>query len=137
MADRLARVVIVHTPDHVRAALEAASEPHTPITLQSAPHATAYAGSLYLKHMFTQVKMDFPQVDAIFILDCGDNGAESVAAMEMGHTHIRSSAPGALRTKLEDIAKQHHVTVAPPSFESLDLHMLRDAKAACKKWLVE
>ena len=137
MPDRLSRVVIVHTAEQVRAALEAASEPYTPIALQSAAGANAYAGSLYLLHMFAQVKADFPKTEATFILDCGDSGADAIAAMEMGHSHIRTSAPDTLRTKLEDIAKQYKITLVTSPFDALDLHRVRDAKAACKKWLVE
>jgi len=102
------KIVIVHTIDDVRAALRSAQGP---ITLQSAPDAIFYAGSLYLLTMFQQAKAEFPDVGAIFILDCGDAGAETISAMQIGHTHIRTSAPQPLRAKLSDIAKQLDVTI--------------------------
>ena len=99
--------IIVHTIDDVRAALQADKN----VTLQSAPDAIFYAGSLYLLTMFQQAKVEFPESDATFILDCGDAGAEAIAAIQMGHTHIRSTAPKPLLEKLQNIANQFGVTV--------------------------
>ena len=98
--------IIVHTIDDVRAALQNAT---TPVTLQTAPDAIFYAGSLYLLLMFQSAKAEFPDTEAILILDCSDAGAEAISAMQMGHTHIRSSAAEPLRTKLRDIARQLNV----------------------------
>lgn len=135
MADAYTRVIIVHTAEHVRAALEAASGYAFPVALQSAPGAIAYAGALYLLHMFAQASAEFPKRQAMFILDCGEQAAEAIAAMEMGHTHIRVSVPEPLQLRLEDIARQHHITLVTTPFEALDLYHVRDAKAACRKWL--
>ncbi len=93
--------VIVHTRDDIVRAL---TSRHT--VLQSAPDAIFYAGPLYLLSMFAGAKREFAHVDAIFILDCADAGAQAVSAMQMGHTHIKSSAPAPLRAKLQDIAAQ-------------------------------
>ena len=97
--------IIVHTIDDVRAALQA--DPSA--CLQSAPDAIFYAGGLYLLTMFRQAKAEFPGSDAIFILDCADASAEALAAMRMGHSHIRSAATEPLRAKLSDIAQQSGV----------------------------
>jgi len=101
-------VTIIHTIDDVRTALQNAK---TPVTLQTAPDAIFYAGSLYLLMMFQNAKAEFPDVQATFILDCGDAGAEAVSAMQMGHTHIRSTAPEPLLVKLKDIARQLGVCI--------------------------
>jgi len=124
------RVIIVHTLEHAKMALKAAAELNKPVTLQSAPDAIFYAGSLYLWQMFEQAKIYHPGVSAQFILDCGDAGAEAIAAIGIGHKHIRVHDP-----KLQDIAKQHGVQVHSEPYEALDLLYTRDTKAACTQWL--
>ena len=129
------RVIIVHTFEHVLAALEAASELNRSVALQSAPDAIFYVGSLYLLNMFEQGGKQFPQVDAVFILDCGDAGAEAVGALQAGHRYIRSSAPEALRAKLADIAQSCGAAMMTGPYTHFDLLRVHDAKAACKEWL--
>lgn len=131
------RPVVVHTLEQAHAALEAAAELKQSIVLQSAPDAIFYAGGLYLFHMFKQARAACPKAKAIFILDCADAGAEAIAAMQTGHTHIRSSAAPELRKKLADIAAQHGVTLYTGNDEALDLAKVRDTKNACKHWLSE
>jgi len=129
------RVVIVHTLEQAAQALEAATELDRPIDLQTAPDAIFYAGSLYLLRMFEQAKAYHPGVSARCILDCGEAGAEAVQAMQMGHKHLRSSAPPELRAKLADIAGQLGVEMHDKPYETLDLQQVRDTKDACRKWL--
>lgn len=97
-------IIIVHTLDDVRAALKTSSG-HT-VIMQSAPDAIFYAGALYLLTMFQQASAEYPDCKATFILDCADSGAQAISAMQMGHTHIRSSAAAPLFAKLQDIANQ-------------------------------
>ena len=129
------KVIIVHTLEDALAALEAASELDVPITLQSAPDAIFYAGSLYLFHLFQYAKSAYPKVRATFIIDCHDAEAEAIAAMQMGHTHLRSSAPEELRAKLADIVAEHGIEFYIGDCQVLDLQNARDAKAACREWL--
>lgn len=128
-------MVIVHMFEHVVDALEVAQKLNIPVTLQSAPDAIHYAGALYLLHMFEQAHKHFPEVSARFIVDCGDTGAEAVAAMQVGHKHLRSHANPELLEKLTDIAGQHGVQVHTQPYESLDLLNVQDCKTACEKWL--
>lgn len=129
------RVIIIHTLEHALAVLKAAGK--QPIILQSAPDAIYYAGGLYLLKLFEQACKAYPKAKAIFILDCGDAGAEAIAAMQSGHKHIRSSAAPKIRTKLADIAAQHNVAFYDGAYEALDLHKVRDTTNACKTWLSE
>ncbi len=131
----LKRVIIVHTPEHVSAALEATQELKQPIALQSAPHAIYYAGALYLLEMFRQAQQRFPQTEARFILDCADAGVEAVEALQMGHQLIRSSAPAAIKDKLADIARQCGAELTDAPYEALDLRAVHDPQAACRDWL--
>lgn len=129
------RVLIVHTHEQVVQALEVATERDASITLQSAPDAVFYAGALYLLHMFNNALADFPRARAHFILDCSDAGAEAIAAMQIGHTHIRSSAAPGLRAKLADIARARQVTFIDGPYEALDLRGQHDEKGACRRFL--
>lgn len=131
------RVIIVHTLEHTLAALEAAAELNSPLTLQSAPDAIFYAGSLYLLHMFEQAKKYHPGVSARFIIDCGDAGAEAISVMQMGHKFLRSDAPPEIREKLADIASQLGAQIISGEYEALDLLQARDTKSACLNWLKE
>lgn len=128
--------IIIHSIDDARAAFKAASDLGVALTLQSAPHAIFYAGGLYLLTLFQQAQSEFPDVAAIFILDCGDAGAETVSAMHMGHKHIRSSALAPLFTKLHDIAQQLGVQVITTPFETIDIRHDHNPIQKSKEWLV-
>ena len=91
--------VIIHTLDDALAALGIGAA-----ILQTAPGAASYTGSLYFLKLFDQARNNFP--DAIFILDCADQRAEAIAAMQMGHRHVRVSVSDAVFAKLADIAEQ-------------------------------
>jgi fructose/tagatose bisphosphate aldolase len=130
------RVIIIHTLEHARAALEAASEARMPVIVQSAPDAIHYAGSLYLLTLFRQARHSVPDADAIFILDADAAAAEAISAMQMGHTHLRSNAQSGLAGKISDIAAQLGVVMIAGEYEALDLLRHHDAKEACRKWLL-
>lgn len=134
MADT-SRVIIIHTPEQAKTVLEVAAGLKKPLVLQSAPDAVFYAGSLYLLNMFRKAQEAVPAAKATFILDCADTGAEAIEAIQMGHTHIRSRAPEALRSKLADIAKQHKVKLLDDNYQSLDVLRQRDIKRACQTFL--
>ena len=131
------RVIIAHTLAHIREAFAAAQELGTPLILQTATGALRYAGAQYLLTMFHKAQSEYPQVRATLILNCDDAGAETVSAMRIGHTHIRSSASEGLREKLVDIAKQLGVIVVEGEFAALDLRYSYRLNEACKKWLIE
>ena len=129
------RVIIAHTLAHMRAAFGAAQAVQVPLVLQTATGALRFAGAQYLLAMFQKAQSEFPTVTAVLILNCDDAGAETVSAMRIGHTHIRTSAPAGLRVKLVDIAKQLRVTVVEGTPEVLDLRFTYYLDDACKKWL--
>lgn len=134
----LGRVIIAHTLPHMRAAFAAAQETGRPLTLQTATGALRFAGAQYLLSLFTKAQAEYPEVAAILILNCDDAGAETVSAMRIGHTHIRSSAPAPLRGRLVDIAGQLGVAVVQGEPEAaLDLRYTYRVEEACRGWLLE
>ncbi len=97
-------MIIVHNLEEAEAALAAGET-----ALQSAPDALFYAGSMYLLDMFRKAQAAYPKAQAAFILDCGDAGAEVIAAMQDGHKTIKSSAKPEIRAKLKAIALKNGV----------------------------
>lgn len=126
------RVIIAHTLEQTKAALAAAVECKKPVTLQSAPNAIFYAGALYLLHMFEAAKKAMPDAQAFFIVDCADDAAEAVNAMQMGHMHIRVQSS---EFRVQDIAKQYGITVYTEPYEALDLLNSNDVRKDCLNWL--
>lgn len=129
------RVIIVHTLEHTVAALRAAQSLNVPVILQSTPDGIHYAGSLYLLKMFEAACEQAPKAKVVFIIDCGDSGAEALGALQSGHRAIRTSAKPALAAKLADIASQHGAQLYNTPYEAIDLHHERDIEAACRNWL--
>lgn len=137
MAVSFSRVIIAHTLAHMREAFAAAQELQKPLVLQTATGALLFAGAQYLLTMFQKAQAEHPGVRAILILDCGDAGAETVSAMRIGHTHIRSEATEPLRSKLVDIAQQLGIVVVEGSTSALDLRYTYRVGEACRTWLSE
>ena len=103
------RTIIIQTLEEALTALGQASESGEAITMQSPPDAIFYAGSLYYLNLFNKAKEEYPQVKASFVFDCGDAGAEVIAAIQDGHKTIKSNAKPKVREKLKAIAQAHGV----------------------------
>jgi hypothetical protein len=129
--------IIVHTVEQAIDALEVAAELNIPVTLQSAPEAIFYAGSLYLLHMFAFAHNACPSAKARFVIDAADSEAEAIAALQMGHKHLRSSAPEEVRTRLADIASQCGAEFITGDFQALDMENINNPKASCRTWLLQ
>ena len=135
MADRR-KVIIVHTLAHAQAALEIAGNIGKPVTLQSAPGALGYAGSLYLLNLFTQAMQTNPNTDAICMLDCGDMTGYAIGAITDGHKHLRADMPPEVFSRLESIASQYGATLYTGQPKALDLELTADIREACRQWLL-
>ncbi len=103
--------IVVHTLDDARAALKAAAESGQFVTLQSAPDAVLYAGSLYLLTLYRQACAEYPAAGSVFVLDCADAAAQALEAMRIGHTHIRIDAEPIVADKLRSAAEQLGVSI--------------------------
>ena len=123
--------IIIHTKQDACSALDAACALDVPVTLQSAPEAIFYAGSLYLLSLFSQAQQAFPAANACFLLDCGEARAEGIGVLQQGHRAIISDAPAAIRQQFQEMGA---VLFERPQ-QSLDLRFARDARAACLHWL--
>jgi hypothetical protein len=72
--------VIVHGRTDARAALA----PGLPVTLLSAPGTALFAGCLWWREMVAAARTDFPDTEAIDILDCADASGLAMSALRSG-----------------------------------------------------
>ncbi|MDJ0611185.1 MAG: class II fructose-bisphosphate aldolase [Kiloniellales bacterium] len=131
----IGRVIIVHSLDHARAALGAARELGAPVTLATAPAASAYLGPAWLPEVAALAAEAVPDVDCSLLLDCGDRAGDVMAALRAGVSQVVFDGPEAVAAKLDAIAEDcggRLLRVRPPS---LDLMARDDALEACRDWL--
>lgn len=125
----------IHSADHARAALRAATELGRPVTLISAAGAAGFAGAGYFAALMAEARRDFPDVAFTAILDCGDAPGDALGAMRQGVRHIHFSGTDSARAKLKQIAKAQGATLIIGDVAALDLERVADAESACRAWL--
>ena len=125
------RVIIIHSLDHVRAALAAAAAQGVPVTIASAVGAAGYAGPLWFKAAIDLARAEHPAVDATAILDCGDAPGMVLAALRAGLPHVRFAGTDEMRARLAAMGAMIDTETA----EELDLRDESDAEAACRAFL--
>ena len=129
------RAIIVHSLEDARAALAAASDLAVPVTLRSAPGAAAYLGPQIFRAIIDAARLDYPEVEAVAVLDCGADAGFALAAFRVGIECVRVSLPAETRARVADIAEQYGATLdddhAPP-FDLLDCDLPLEA---CRTWL--
>src|ERR1700733_765706 len=72
--------VIVHGLADAKAALTFG----LPVTLLSAPGAAIFAGCLWWREMVAAARADFPDLQALDILDCADASGAAMGALRSG-----------------------------------------------------
>jgi fructose/tagatose bisphosphate aldolase len=132
-----ARAVVIHSLDHARAALAAATRLRRPILLHSAEGAAAYAGAGWFLAMVAAARADYPAADCEAVLDCGTQGGVALAALRGGCPAIVLHGAPALRRKIAAIAAVHGAKLADAAQETLDLEHCPDPEAAVLAWLGE
>ena len=101
------RTVIFHDLAAARAALAAARENHTTITLQTAPGVAAYAGVGYLMAVIEQAGADKHAA----VIDCGEDAGLALAALRTGWKKLLFSGRRDVCAKLAQIAEQQGAEV--------------------------
>jgi len=127
----MTREIIIHSLDHARAALAAASALNLPVTLASAPGAASQAGPAWFKAVIDEAKAAHPEVAVTAILDCGDEPGAVMAALRTGLTQLRSSCAETVREKLAAMGAEF----IPAAIATLDLLDAREPEAACRVFL--
>jgi hypothetical protein len=128
---------IVHSLAHAEAALAAAAEVNVAVCLRSAEGAALSLGAACFRSMIAMARSACPQADAIALLDCGHSPGAALAALAAGVTHICGDFPDAVRSRIDDIARQSAATLLPQQMgaPSIDLAAYAEPQQICRKWL--
>jgi Fructose-bisphosphate aldolase class-II len=127
------REIVVHSIEHVEAALAAAAALRVPVTLASAPGAAAQAGPAWFKALIEMASARHADVAVTAIIDCGDEPGAVMAALRAGLRDLRFSGGDALRAKLRDLGAVFHPPVKEG--ESLDLRGVGQPEKAVRAFL--
>ncbi|PCJ61468.1 MAG: hypothetical protein COA65_00435 [Rhodospirillaceae bacterium] len=131
----LRRAVIVHDLPQALAALAAAQKLNRPIRLHTPHGAASCAGAGYFQKIAELAHRQYPDVDAVFVLDCGASPGQALGAIRTGWKHIRLDAKRAALAKVADIAEQASATLDTGTTPTLDLLETPDPESAAIAWL--
>lgn len=132
---RLAPAVLVHGLGDARTAVGSAFALGVPVTLLSAPAASAHAGALWFLEVASLATADFPGALATAVLDCADRAGDALGAITAGITHLVFTGRADVAARLDDIACGNGAVVLTRRPPALDLRGARDAAATCRAWL--
>lgn len=124
--------VIVHGLADVRATLAF----RRPVTLLSAPGAALFAGCLWWREAIAAGRAEYPDVEAIDVLDCADGSGQALGALRSGICRLVlwSRAPG--WDGVAEIAERQGGFVLTRAPAALDLAQ-RNANRRLSAWLVD
>lgn len=129
------RAIIVHSLEDARAALAAAAEVGVPVALRSAPGAAAYLGAQIFREIIEAARAEYPEVDAVGILDCGENAGFALAALRRGIERVRVDLPAETRARVADIARRSGSALDDDPAPALDLLDCDTSDERCRNWL--
>lgn len=125
--------VVVHTPQHVRAALAAACAAERPVILASAPSAAQYQGPGWLLRVARTAAAGCPGVRWTLVLDAGDAAGFALAALEAGVPAVCvNDLPREALRSLKAIAEGLGASVLEGPQDGTDLLACTDPVAACR-----
>ena len=104
-AEPAAPVFVVHSLTHAVAALNAAAEAASPITILSAPDAGIYAGAGWFKALAEAARAAVPRAKGVFVLDCGDDAGAAQGALRAGIEAIVFTGRADVAERLAAIAE--------------------------------
>lgn len=128
--------IVIHSLDHAKAALAAATELNKPVVLLSAPGAVAYLGATVFRDIIAQAAADYPDARFSAVLDCGDEPGLALGAMRHGVKTVCVHALPEVEAKLAENAEKRGCTVYHREGIELDLLEMSNPKAACMAWLM-
>jgi DNA-binding transcriptional LysR family regulator len=128
--------ITIHDHAQARAAFAAAQEMGCPLLLLSPPGAAGYLGVSWLAALVSQLRAEYPGVDAATILDCAADAGYVMAAVrqkaadKLIFTGSRESA-----RRLREIAAAAGIEIMREAPPSLDLDTAPGFEVACRDWL--
>ena len=127
--------IVIHSLDHARAALRAASTRNLPVVLLSAPGAAAYAGAPWFLRLVEMAAAEHPQARYEAVLDCGSRPGHVLAALRQGAKAVHFSGSKAAAAKLSAIAEAYGARLETGRRQALDLRGEPEPEVACQSWL--
>ncbi|MHB1219426.1 MAG: hypothetical protein ACYC1L_14625 [Alphaproteobacteria bacterium] len=118
------------------AALEAAGEAGTPVTLLSPPEFAAYGGAGFFNAIVRRARAKAPTAKSEAVLDCGNAPGLVLGALRAGAEAVRFGGRSSVRKKIAAIAAAHGARLLTVRPRALDLLDAADARTACHAWLV-
>lgn len=129
------RAIIIHSLEDACAALAAAAELGVPVALRSGPGAAAYLGAQIFREIIEAARQEYPGVDAVGVLDCGEDAGFALAALRQGIDRIRVDLPAGTLARVADIARQCGSSLDDDPASALDLLDSDTPLERCRKWL--
>lgn len=125
---------IVHSLEHLRAALAAGAATGQPIVALSGPGASAYAGPGWFAALAAAGTAAFPNVELTTILDCGDRAGDAVAALNLGLKHLIFTGHPEAAARLSRIGAGLGAVILDHRPDGLDLLDAKDPGRAARKY---
>lgn len=122
------KAVIVHSLVQAKAALA----PGQPVLLLSAEGAAGSAGPGWWREVIAAARAEYPDTDALALLDCGDAPGHAMAALAAGVTELSFHGSDPAVQKLTQMG----ATIRPRPAEVLDLAEEPQPERACRAWLL-
>lgn len=127
--------LVVHDLPQALAALSAAKKLHQPIRLCTPDDAASCAGAGYFQKLAELAQRQYPDVDAVFVLDCGTSSGQALGAIRTGWKRIRLAGKKSTLAKVADIAKKAGAELEAKKTPALDLLDVPDPEKAAIEWL--
>ena len=126
---------VVHSLEHVEAALAAAPEGAPALVLVSAQGAGASLGPLFWQAILRQASEAYPNARFTAYLDCADEAGTVLRALRAGVRHVRFFGRPEVSERLAAISEQLGAEITDEAFDTFDLLDQPDSFAACRAWL--
>lgn len=128
---------VIHSLDHAAAALAAAAEVGSPVTLISGEGAAAYVGAAWFRELVALAARDHPDVPVTAVLDCGDRPGDVLAALRQGLKTLSFSGRRSVAKTLAAVAADYGAELVARRRDALDLLDTPDPAAACRAWIAK
>ncbi len=120
------------TLTELRAVAAAASG--RPVTVLTPVNAGRYAGSAYYFEMLRLVETEFPAARLRAVLDCGDDAAIALAALDLGWRAVILRGNATARARVGDIANRLKSEVLARRPAAVELSQQDDPAAYCRAY---
>lgn len=105
-----------------------------PVTVLTPVNAGRYAGPAYYFEMLQLVKSEFPQSRIKAVLDCGDDAAIALAALDLGWRALILRGSKTARARVGDIANRLNAEVMARRPAAPDPSQETDPEAFCRAY---